>query len=264
MTTLALIALCGSLALLAAALLAARDARSASERSRARHASAPARAATRSWTVTLAPSPDDLSIAQIGFPGARARRLTAGSLRARVSGPFGDDYMALAAVAPSAGAGAPRALLLIVNRPSPLLDPVRVRVRLTAQRSLGGSTLRTRADVFARATLARTPALCDLSLHGRALGGSQLRALGAHGAAIAGFDAASAVAQAYDAACGLPYASTFRQAAQTGGGGPAPPAPQPAPEPAPPAPSPGPPVGKLPGEGCKPAPGYACPGAIAG
>ena len=58
-------------------------------------------------------------------------------------------------------------------------------------------------------------------------------------------EAFGAVAQAYDVVCGLPHASSFQRAVTRG---------LPAPQ--------SPPVGKLPGEGCKPAPGYACPGAV--
>jgi hypothetical protein len=206
----------------------------------------------RSWKVILTPAPEDLALAQISFRHAR-QRLSERSLRASVSGPFGDDYMVLVAVTPSATPGVARALVLLVNRPSPLLDPASVRVRLTAREALGEEITSKLANPLTRSGSALAPALCDLA-RGQALSGSQLRTLGSRGTPLTGFDAASAVAQAYDAVCSLPYASAFRQAVQASVSGGSAPAPQPEP------PSPGPPV---PGPPhcipCDPRPGYACP-----
>lgn len=200
--------------------------------------------ATRSWRVTLAPAPDDLALAQVSFAHASGgARLSARSLRVAVTGPFGDDYMAMAASRVPA-TGVQRALVLLVNRPSPLLDPVSVHLTLSALWSLGEPVIRTLADAFARRSAVR-PELCDLPLHGLALGGSQLDALGSRGAPLAGFSAAGAVAQAYDVTCGLPYSSAFARAVE-------------------PSPAPAPPVGKVPGEGCEPTPGRACPLALGG
>jgi hypothetical protein len=199
------------------------------------------------WGLTLAPVPDDLALAQVSFNrAARGQAISASSLQVSVSGPFGDDYLA-AAVPRLAGNGVPRALVLLVNRPSPLLDPVSVHLQLSARRALGAPLLRRLTNPFTRPGGGRAT-LCDLPLHGSALSPSELRPLHSRGQALAGFDAASAIAQAYDAACGLPHASSFEQAVK-----------QPS---APPPSPPSPPVGKLPGEGCKPAPGYACPGAV--
>jgi hypothetical protein len=109
------------------------------------------------------------------------------------------------------------------------------------------------ADPFAHAISAGKPALCDLALHGAALGAAEVRPLLSRGAQLTGFDAASAVAQAYDVVCGLPYTSSFAQAVgQPASESPSPP-PSPTPSPAPPVP--GPPVCTP----CAPAPGYACP-----
>jgi hypothetical protein len=216
---------------------------------------AAAATAARSWPLTLSAAPGDLALAQVAFPEARSqRRLSSSLLRVAVSGPLGDDYLAAAALPRTLERDGPAALVLLVNRPSALDDPVDVHLRLLAERSLGTPLTRTLADPFARAASAR-PKLCDLDLRGRALSGSQLGALSARGAALTGFALAEAVAQAYDAACGLPVAATFARAVRAGAGGL--PAPSPGPTPMPPAP--GPPVGKLPGEGCEPSAQHACP-----
>jgi hypothetical protein len=249
MTTLTLVAVCGSLALLVAAAVAVAMTLAGGSR--------PAGTASdRTWTTTLSPAPDDLALAQITFPDAARPRLSPLTLHVAVSGPFGDDYLAVGAVWPSLTPAVARVLVALVNRPSPLDDPVHVRLRISARRSLGAPLVRTLADPFARSASAPRPALCDLRLGGHALVGSQLRVLGSHGSAPSGFDAASTVAQAYDAACGLPFASAFEQAVAPSPGGeattPTSPAPTPVPEPRPP-------VGRLPGEGCEPRAGYACP-----
>jgi len=208
-------------------------------------AAAAAAPATRSWRLALAPAPDDLALAQVSFAHASGgTRLSARSLRVAVTGPFGDDYMATAASRVPA-TGPQRALVLLVNRPSPLLDPASVHLTLSALWSLGEPVVRTQADAFARRAPAVKPALCDLPLHGPALGGWQLDALGSRGSPLAGFSAASAVAQAYDVTCGLPYSNAFARAVE-------------------PTPAPAPPVGKVPGEGCVPTPGRACPLAVGG
>ena len=134
-----------------------------------------------------------------------------------MSGPFGDDYLA-AAVPRLQTPGAPWALVLLVNRPSALLDPVSVHVRLTARRTLGTPVVWKLTDPLTHPDTGLTPALCNLALHGGALGESDLRPLHSRGAALAGFDAASAVAQAYDVVCGLPYASSFEQAVRQSSG----------------------------------------------
>lgn len=216
-------------------------------------------AATRTLPLTLSPAPGDLALAEISFhPSARAERLSPAALRVLVSGPFGDDYMAAAAPRASTP-GMVRALVLVVNRPSPLMEPAAVRLKLVARRSLGTAAIRTLENPLAtagaaawRAGAATKAALCDLPLHGAPLTAGELSALASRGSPLPGFTARGAVAQAYDLACGLPYAVAFKRAvegvAATGE------------QPATTAPTSPPPVGKLPGEGCKPAPGYACPG----
>jgi hypothetical protein len=261
LTTLTLVALCGSLVPLtawAATVALAPSAGAGAGRAAATVAdlSRADASAERTWRVALSPAPGELTLAEIGFPASGRERISDGSLQVAVSGPFGDDYMAAAALR-LATPVPQRMLVLLVNRPSPLLDPVSVRLRITARRSLGAPVVRRLADPFTRPAGARTPALCNLPLRGSALGASQVRPLYTRGPALAGFGTASAVAQAYDVVCGLPYASSFAQAVEQ-----SPPA-SPVPSPAPPAPSPAPPVGKLPGEGCEPTPGYACPVAVA-
>jgi hypothetical protein len=249
LTPLTLLAVLGSLAVAGAA--------ASPSASGPVHSSAAA-PAVREWPFTLSPAPDDLALAEVGFPRAeRGQEISRASLQIALRGPFGDDYLVLAA--PRVGTGrTPQALVLLVNRPSALLDPVSVRLRLTARATLGGPVVRRFADPFARASSAPKPALCDLALHGSALSATQLGPLLSRGEALAGFGAASAVAQAYDAVCGLPYTSSFAQAV----GQPAPvaslppsPSPSPPPAPSPPPPAPGPPVCAP----CDPAPGYACP-----
>jgi hypothetical protein len=255
LTVLAAAATCGSLVLAVVwALTPSLGAKASPARPVGRRAdAAPAR---RSWRVTLAPSPDDLALAQISFHGSGTRQITKRSLHLAVSGPFGDDYLAAAAIR-ARTAGGPRALVLLVNRPSPLLDPVSVALALTAWRSLGTPVVRRLADPFTRPQAGSTPALCDLRRHGGALGASELSELDARGAPLAGFSAASAVAQAYDVVCRLPYARSFEQAVeQTSASS--------SPGPSEPSPSPAPPVGKIPGEGCEPAPDRACPLVVGG
>ena len=256
LTTLMLVVLLGSLALLTAWAVTAEVAPSAGTRlSRAGLA-----AASRSWQLTLSPAPGEFSLAEINFHGSGRQRISARSLQVAVSGLFGDDYLAVGAPQ-LATSGAPRALVLLVNRPSPLADPVSVHLRLTALRSLGAPLVRTLADPFTRPAGAPTPALCNLPVHGSALSASEVRPLHARGQALAGFDAASAVAQAYDVVCGLPYASSFESAVRQPSSAAPSPAPPGSPSPAPPVPSPAPPVGRLPGEGCIPTHGHACPAA---
>jgi hypothetical protein len=212
--------------------------------------------------VSLSPGPGDLALARISFPAGARQPLTRRSLQVAVSGPFGDDYLATATLRASRPQG-PTALVLLVNRPSPLLDPVTVRLRIAAWRSLGAPVVRRLADSFTRPVAGHTPALCDLRRHGVALTGSQLSALGAPlGTPLVGFSAANAIAQAYDVVCGLPYASSFKQAVERTAPAPVSPAPSEPVAPAPPVPPPAPPIGKLPGEGCQPAAGRVCPAAL--
>jgi hypothetical protein len=217
------------------------------------------------WPLVMSAAPDDLALAQLSFRhAARGYSASDSSLRVAVSSPFGDDYLVAAALRPPTR-GVSRVLVLLVNRPSPLLDPVSVRVRLTGPRALGTPRVLRLANPLVRPAAARAPALCDLPLHGSPLSASQLRPLGSRGAPLGGFGAADAVAQAYDLACGLAHASSFARAIAPAPA-PLPPSPPTTTTPTPPSPttpSPLPPV-RLPGEGCEPRPGYACPAAVGG
>jgi hypothetical protein len=257
LTTLTLVATCGLLALGAIVLVSGQSA--GSETPRAREAGA----AMRTWQLSMSAAPGDLALAEISFANADRTRLERRSLQVAVSGPLGDDYLATAVLHPATKRG-PAALVLLVNRPSPLLDPAVVALRVSSQRSLGAPTVRRLTNPFARPTGATVPALCDLQRHG-ALSPSSLGVLATRGPTLTGFGAASAIAQAYDVACGLPHESSFTQAVERSGA-PGQEAPTPAEpvSPTPPAPTPTPPVGKIPGEGCQPAPGRACPGAVTG
>jgi hypothetical protein len=248
LTTLTLVATCGLLALGAIVVVSGQSA--GSEPARARGAGA----AMRTWPLSMSAAPGDLTLAEISFAHADGTRLERRSLQLAVSGSFGDDYLA-SAVLHAATKRGPAALVLLVNRPSPLLDPAAVALRVSAQSSLGAPTVRRAANPFARAAGAPAPSLCDLQRHG-ALSPSSLSVLGMRGAVLTGFGAASAVAQAYDAACARSYSSSFKQAVERSGA-------SGSPTPTPAEPEPTPPLGKIPGEGCHPAAGRACPGAVA-
>jgi hypothetical protein len=255
LTTLTLVVTFGLLALGGALAIALKARAPASARQGA------AASGASSWPVTMSPAPEDFALAVLSFDrAARAQQVASGSLQMAVDGPLGDDYL-LAGAVRLAKAGAPRVLVLLVNRPSPLLDPVSVHVRLTTSRSLGQPSVRAFADPLARGTGIRAPLLCELALHGSPLRASEVRPLRSRGQGLSGFDAAEALAQAYDLVCDLPHASAFEQAVEHAAS--PTPGPTEAPAPAQPPSTPEPPVGKLPGEGCVPAPGYACPGAAA-
>ncbi|MHB8241246.1 MAG: hypothetical protein ACYDHN_04565 [Solirubrobacteraceae bacterium] len=222
----------------------------------------------RSLALSASPAPSDLELMEVGFPRTHGRRqISRAVLTLAVSGALGADYVTLA-TSSFERSRSPRALVLVVNRPSALLDPTTVRLRLRALRVLGTPVLRRIVDPLTHPRTGLTPALCDLPLHGAAaLGASGLRTVASRGAALTGFGAAAAVAQAYDVVCGLPHLSSFEQAVRQGACGQSgtlccpptaicatPPQTTP-PTPAPPVPTPGPP-GCTP---CNPAPGYACP-----
>jgi hypothetical protein len=207
-------------------------------------------ATARTWSLSLSPAPGDLTLVAIGFRGGSGKPLGARSLSVAAKGVFGDDYLATA-VPRLTSPRALRALVLLVNRPSALLDPAHVLLALRSSRSLGSPVVRKLADPFAKPHTGAKPAICALPLHGRPLRASGLRLLGSHGAPLAGFGATSAVAQAYDVACGLPYSGAFKEALAGSSTAPAP-----VPTPLPPRP-PGPqPPGCTP---CNPPPGSACP-----
>lgn len=225
--------------------------------------------AWRSLALSASPAPSDLELMEVGFRGTHGRRqISRTALTLAVSGAFGADYVTLAT--PSfRRSHSPRALVLIVNRPSALLDPTTVRLRLRALRVLGTPVISRIVDPLTHPRSGLTPALCDLPLHGAAaLGASSLRAVVSRGAALTGFGSAAAVAQAYDVVCGLPHLSAFEEAVRQAGCRPTgtlccPPtaicATPPETTPTPPVPTPSPP-GCAP---CNPRPGYACPLAMA-
>jgi hypothetical protein len=165
----------------------------------------------RLWAVTLAPAPGDLSLVEIDFFHSRRQLISTNSLRVAARGAFGTGYLAAAALR-SNKRGDARALVLLVNRPTSAADTTGIHLRLTARRALGEAELWLLTNPLTDPVSGLRPALCNLRLHGGALNGSQLRTLGSRGTSLAGFDAASAVAAAYNLACGLPHTSLFEQA----------------------------------------------------
>lgn len=205
----------------------------------------------RGWRITLSPTPGDLSLVEIAFPHAGRQSLSTRTLQTAAGSPFGADYLAVA-VPRRPSRGHQLALMLLANRPSALLDPASVRLRISAGHSLGPPVLQRVTDPLTHPSAHPARALCGLTAHGRPLSGPSLRALSVRGAALVGFDAPDAVAQAYDAACGLTYSGAFRAALAGSAGGcsggvPCAPAPAP-PSPRPPRCAP-----------CDPRPGFACP-----
>ena len=90
-------------------------------------------AAHADMALSMSAGPGDLALAEISFAGAGARqRLDGARCRWRSAGPFGDDYLATAVLRPATKRG-PAALVLLVNRPSPLLDPATVALRISAR-----------------------------------------------------------------------------------------------------------------------------------
>ncbi len=204
------------------------------------------RVSERRLLLALSAAPDDLAVAEVRFEGRTRERISRASGRLGVIGPFGDDYLGAAVVEEGANAG--RALLVVlVNRPSPLLDPVSVTFALTVPQGLGKHALRGASDPFTRPASGVAPAVCALTRRSP-IAARELASLRALGAPLGSFSPAEAAAQAYDAVCGLSYSQAFRRAV-TG-----PPPPQPAP---PPAPHPIPEPPHCPP--CVPTPGYACP-----
>jgi hypothetical protein len=254
-TTLTLVLAAGLLALCAAVAIAMQAGGSAHGNA----GRAGVAEASHSWTLRLSAAPDDLTLAELDFPkAAHGQRIAASTLQLAVGSPFGDDY--LVAGAPQlAAAGPPRLLVMLVNRPSGLLDPVDVPVRLTARAALGSAVVRRFVDPLSGSAGKASPRLCNLPLHGGALSGAELRTLRTRGTPLAGFDAAGALAQAYDLVCGLARSSSFAQAVERSGSPTVSEPQQPTTSTSTSTPSPAPPVGKLPDEGCVPTPGYACP-----
>jgi hypothetical protein len=166
-----------------------------------------------------APAQFDLALAEISFGrSAHAASSRPSSLALGLQGPTGLDYVA-GAVTRFSVRGRPRALVLVVNkrpRGSLAADLAWIGLTVTAARRLGAPVLLQIANPFTRPSRGLTPALCDLPIRGAALTAGDLRAVLSRGSAPSGFGAAAAIAQAYDAVCGRPYAQAFRQAVTQG------------------------------------------------
>jgi hypothetical protein len=208
---------------------------------------------SRMVSVALSPAPNALAVAELDFGRRPSLKLDRATLRASVHGMFGDDYLALATPRHRPG-GHLLALVLLVNRPSPLADPVTVHLDVRASRALGQPLVAKLKRSLASATIVRQGSgavhACAIAHPGAAsVEGSALVALGSHGEALAGFNAAGAVAAGYDSLCGLPYPPGFKEDIEPSqsceGEGCTPPQPV---EPKPPGCTP-----------CNPRPGFACP-----
>ncbi len=160
--------------------------------------------------ITLSPAVGDIAMAVISFPhAARGAHLERAPFSVLAGAPFGDDYL-VSGVVRAAGAKEPRALVLLVNRATALADPSHVSVRASAAASLGKPQILEALDPFTRRP-AKSATLCAVTPAGQALAAGELTALGTRGGALAGFSPAAALAEGYDAVCGLPYTSAFKQ-----------------------------------------------------
>ena len=207
----------------------------------------------RHSTFTLDPSPGDLELLEVEFPRQRRQSISAASLGFSVRGPFGDDYLAVSTQRRRPH-GDLLALALVVNRPSALEDPASVRLVLRSSRVLGAPHALRLQNPF---TSAASPKVlgkvsadlpCQVPRAGASMQASDLRVVGpGRGVALTGFGASAAVADAFDALCGLAYPTAFKTAVH----GQAPAGPEPTPVPPTPEPPRCPP--------CNPKPGFACP-----
>jgi hypothetical protein len=214
----------------------------------AAHDRFPPSAARSSWRVlrmSVSPAPGDFVLEELGFRGDGRGKLSAGSLHVMVKGPFGDDYVAGAWLSTPAGR---RALVLVVNRPSPLLDPSHVHLVLSWQARLGSPFRRAALNPLAAGAALAPSALCALEEHGLPLGSVRLHLLATRGTRIGEIAPAHAIADAYDASCGRPVEPAFAQALSAACSERCEATPTPPPETAPPG------CGR-----CDPQPGYACP-----
>jgi hypothetical protein len=205
--------------------------------------------AARRTDLAVSPAPDDLALIELRFHGPAHRRLSGATLRVAVRGLFGDDYLASAAP-PLGSRGIPRALVLVVDRPSPLAQPAKVALHADSLRRLGAPVVAVALDPFTRPRGAMRR-LCDVPRSGASLSSATLHALGSRGQPLAGFTTTSAVAEAYDVVCALPYASAFAEVVKQAPAAPVQPPSEPSPPPGPPGCTP-----------CPPRPGIACPLAL--
>ncbi len=140
-STLLALALVAGLAVIASAGAAVTGAASVRSRhppeagasKRCRRASGRAGTRTRTWSLRLAPAPDDLALAQIRFPHAGRRAVARDLLHIAMRAPFGADYLAVATPSIGLSTGGAQVLVLLVNRPSALEDPVSVELRLSTE-----------------------------------------------------------------------------------------------------------------------------------
>lgn len=165
-----------------------------------------ARTRTSSVFVT-APAQFNLTLAQVRFgsSGGAPARLALSQAPGL--------YLVAGALVRRPVAGGPRALILAVNRrPRGSLAPDRARigVRVTAARRFGLASLRQLATVLPRPP--GIPSICGGPGHRRTLAAADLRPLLSAGPALPGFNAAAAVAQAFDVVCARPSDPAFAQA----------------------------------------------------
>jgi hypothetical protein len=166
--------------------------------------------------LRLSPVPDDLALAEVQFPSSR-RRSISHSMGAGVNGMFGSDYLADAAVRRRPH-GELIELILLVDRPSALADPASVSLSLLSPPAFGKPVRRIGLDPFheAGATFLKQPAVgrlpCAIGGKDTVLIGSGLTAIRTRGAPLSGLSSADAVADAYDALCGLSYPASFKAA----------------------------------------------------
>jgi len=181
----------------------------------------------RAWKQNVsAPAQFDLTLAEVRFRraghavrGGASRARLARSIHVALAGPTGLDYVAAAATRFGVRTR-PRLLVLVINRrPRGSLAPdlARIGLTVTAPRSLGAPRLSQVSDPFTRPPPSGAVAvLCDLRVPGPSLSAAALRPLLRRGAALAGFSAQAAIAQAYNAVCGKPYEDAFRRAVTRG------------------------------------------------
>jgi len=171
-------------------------------------ASAPRHARTRPVRVA-GPAQFDLTEAQATFRVSPRRhpRVTA-----VLTGPVGFDYVA-SAVLRHPFPGAARVLVVVINhRPRGSLAPDVASVGLDLRLSRPGPAPRLGQLVNALSAQGPGPsALCDAQPQG-SLAPGDLRVLTSAGTPPGGYDAAQAVAQGFDVACGRPSDPAFRAA----------------------------------------------------